>query len=72
MFGRKKRKQEEEDLAPHEMGPPVELSARGHDIILLPEYSWRAGGMQAVARDPESGGLTGAADSRRDGAAVPA
>ena len=31
MFGRKKRKQEEEDLAPHEMGPPVELSARGAD-----------------------------------------
>ena len=50
----------------------VELSARGHDIILLPEFSWRTGGMQAVARDPESGALTGAADSRRDGAAAPA
>ena len=49
-----------------------ELSARGHDIILLPEFSWRAGGMQAVARDPESGALTGAADCRRDGAAIPA
>ena len=31
MFGRKKRKQEEEELAPHERGPPVELSARGAD-----------------------------------------
>ncbi len=49
-----------------------ELSARGHDIALLPEYSWRAGGMHAVARDPESGALTGAADCRRDGAAIPA
>lgn len=49
-----------------------ELSARGHDIALLPEYSWRAGGMHAVARDPESGALTGAADCRRDGGAIPA
>ncbi len=50
----------------------VELSARGHEVTLLPEFSWRAGGMQAVAREPDSGALTGAADSRRDGAAVPA
>lgn len=48
-----------------------ELSARGHKVTLLPEFSWRTGGMQAVARDPESGALTGAADSRRDGAAIP-
>ncbi len=50
----------------------VELSARGHEVALLPEFSWRAGGMQAVARDSDSGALTGAADSRRDGAAIPA
>lgn len=50
----------------------VELSARGHAVSLLPEYSWRAGGMQAVARDPDTGALAGAADSRRDGAAIPA
>ena len=31
MFGLKRRKQQDEDLAPHEMGPPVELSARGAD-----------------------------------------
>ena len=31
MFGLKKRKKNDEDLAPHEMGPPVELSARGAD-----------------------------------------
>jgi gamma-glutamyltranspeptidase/glutathione hydrolase len=49
-----------------------ELSARGHDVTLLPDFSWRAGGMQAVSRDPDSGALTGAADSRRDGAAIPA
>jgi gamma-glutamyltranspeptidase/glutathione hydrolase len=49
-----------------------ELSARGHQVTLLPEFSWRTGGMQAVAREPGSGALTGAADSRRDGAAVPA
>jgi gamma-glutamyltranspeptidase/glutathione hydrolase len=49
-----------------------ELSALGHDITLLPEFSWRAGGMQAVSRDPDSGALTGAADCRRDGAAIPA
>ena len=50
----------------------VELSARGHDVALLPDFSWRTGGMQAVGRDPDSGALIGAADSRRDGAAVPA
>ena len=50
----------------------VELSARGHDVALLPEYSWRTGGMQAVSRDPDSGALAGGADSRRDGAAIPA
>ena len=49
----------------------VELSARGHDIVLLPEYSWRTGGMQAVSRDPDSGALAGGADSRRDGAVIP-
>ena len=50
----------------------VELSAKGHDVALLPEYSWRAGGIQAVGFDPDSGAMIGAADSRRDGAAVPA
>ena len=47
-------------------------SARGHDVALLPEYSWRTGGMQAVSRDPDSGALAGGADSRRDGAVIPA
>ena len=48
------------------------LSGRGHDITLLPDFSWRTGGMQAVSRDPSSGALAGAADSRRDGAVIPA
>ena len=50
----------------------VELSARGHDVTLLPDFSWRTGGMQAVGREPDTGALVGAADSRRDGAAIPA
>ena len=50
----------------------AELSALGHDVALLPDYSWRTGGMQAVSRDPDSGALAGAADSRRDGAIIPA
>ena len=48
------------------------LESRGHRITVLPAYSWATGGMQAVSRDPESGALAGAADNRRDGAAIPA
>ena len=48
------------------------LESLGHRITVLPAYSWATGGMQAVSRDPESGALAGAADNRRDGAAVPA
>ena len=47
------------------------LVGRGHEVTLLPEFSWRAGGIHAVSRDPATGALTGAADSRRDGAAIP-
>ena len=49
-----------------------ELKSLGHRISVLPAYSWATGGMQAVSRDLESGALAGAADNRRDGAAVPA
>lgn len=48
------------------------LESRGHRITVLPAYSWATGGMQAVSRDPDSGALAGAADNRRDGAAIPA
>lgn len=50
----------------------TELSARGHDVVLLPDFSWRAGGIHAVSFDPDTGAMVGAADSRRDGAAIPA
>jgi gamma-glutamyltranspeptidase/glutathione hydrolase len=47
------------------------LCARGHDISAFPD-SWTmwVGGMQAIARDPETGLMTGAADPRRDGYAI--
>jgi len=48
------------------------LRGRGHDVQMMGAYSWSAGGMQAVARDPETGAFAGAADARRDGAAVAA
>ena len=49
-----------------------ELRALGHALEMLPAYSWQTGGMQAVGRDSQSGALSGAADNRRDGAAIPA
>lgn len=49
----------------------TDLRSRGHDIQMITPFSMSCGGMQAIARDPETGALTGAADSRRDGAAIP-
>ena len=44
------------------------LTRRGHEARWLPQpWSWKVGGMQAVARDPATGVMTGAADPRRDG-----
>lgn len=45
------------------------LIARGHDVQRAADGGWtmRCGGMQAVARDPTTGLLTGACDPRRDG-----
>lgn len=44
------------------------LKARGHAIVPFDTgWTMRVGGMQAVARDPASGRLTGACDPRRDG-----
>jgi len=44
------------------------LAERGHAITPLDTgWTMRVGGMQAVARDPETGRLTGACDPRRDG-----
>jgi gamma-glutamyltranspeptidase/glutathione hydrolase len=46
------------------------LRARGHDINVLDQWTWKVGGGHGVAIDPESGVLTGGADPRRDGASV--
>jgi len=44
-----------------------ELTVRGHDMLTVDPYTRIVGGIQAVVRNPDSGALTGAADSRRDG-----
>jgi gamma-glutamyltranspeptidase / glutathione hydrolase len=46
------------------------LSARGHVIRELPNWSWVVGGGQGVWVDPVSGALAGGADPRRDGYAM--
>ncbi len=46
------------------------LTARGHTIRDLPEWSWVVGGGQGVFVDPVSGALAGGADPRRDGYAM--
>lgn len=46
------------------------LKARGHEVRAIDDYSWSVGGGHGIARDPESGALTGGADPRRDGDAV--
>ncbi|MCW5745197.1 MAG: gamma-glutamyltransferase [Alphaproteobacteria bacterium] len=48
------------------------LRQRGHDVMPLPAWHMRVGGMQAVAIDPATGARTGACDPRRDGYVVPA
>ena len=49
----------------------AELRRRGHDITAF-DVGWtmKCGGMQAVAVDPATGIMTGAADPRRDGYVV--
>ena len=53
---------------------PVEvrdaLRVRGHEIRVLPDWSWVVGGGQGVWVDPASGALAGGADPRRDGYAM--
>jgi len=46
------------------------LRQRGHDIEAVAPWTMRVGGIQAVAVDPATGVMTGAADPRRDGYAV--
>lgn len=47
-----------------------ELKQRGHAVQLIKPFSMECGGMHAIRRNPENGILAGAADSRRDGAAI--
>jgi gamma-glutamyltranspeptidase/glutathione hydrolase len=46
------------------------LTARGHVIRELPDWSWVVGGGQGVWVDPVTGALAGGADPRRDGYAM--
>jgi gamma-glutamyltranspeptidase/glutathione hydrolase len=48
----------------------AELQRRGHDAQSFVDWTMKVGGMQAVAVDPLTGVMTGAADPRRDGYAV--
>ena len=52
--------------------PPVVEALRGlgHEIGLIEPFSMKCGGMHAIGRDRATGVLYGAADSRREGAAV--
>jgi len=47
-----------------------ELTARGHEITRVDDWSTIVGGVQAILRDPESGALQAGADPRRDGYAI--
>jgi len=46
------------------------LRQRGHDASAFDHWTMKVGGMQAVALDPATGVMTGAADPRRDSYAV--
>jgi gamma-glutamyltranspeptidase/glutathione hydrolase len=46
------------------------LRERGHDAQSFADWTMKVGGMQAVAINPATGVMTGAADPRRDGYAV--
>ena len=48
----------------------AELAARGHEVRTLEAWTWRVGGVHAIAVDPDTGLLSAGADPRRDGQAV--
>lgn len=41
------------------------LTALGHDVLWWPQFIWRAGGMCAVRKDPDTGMMQAGADPRR-------
>ena len=47
-----------------------ELSARGHEVKEWPEWTWLAGSVEAVLRDPVSGMMAAGADPRRPAYAI--
>ena len=51
-------------------GVVAALKQRGHGAESFLDWTMKVGGMQAVALDPATGVMTGAADPRRDGYAV--
>jgi gamma-glutamyltranspeptidase/glutathione hydrolase len=51
-------------------GVVAALKERGHGAESFLDWTMKVGGMQAVAIDPATGVMTGAADPRRDGYAV--
>jgi len=48
----------------------AEMEARGHEIRVIPGWSWLQGGVQIIYRDPESGALITGADPRREAYAL--
>jgi gamma-glutamyltranspeptidase/glutathione hydrolase len=56
----------------HEPGVPVAELHGAHDLVAFRAPNLFFGGVQAVARDPATGALTGAGDPRRGGAAASA
>ena len=46
------------------------LRARGHEINLLPAWTYKVGGGHGIGIDRDSGVFTGGADPRRDGMAI--
>jgi gamma-glutamyltranspeptidase/glutathione hydrolase len=46
------------------------LSARGHLVETLPDFSMAFGGAQGIMIDPDNGIFSGGADPRRDGYAL--
>ena len=48
----------------------ADLAARGHDVKAWPDWTWLAGSVEAVLRDPVSGLIAAGADPRRPAYAI--
>ena len=46
------------------------LSALGHDVVMWPDWEWRAGAVSLIRADLKTGVMEGAADPRRPGLAL--